>query len=78
LKHGDAGVRLRRDRGKDKDSSAAAEGSMLHSVLTPIWSGVIPFLRYVVTIFSTEAASVRFRKEVPGWRRERGEGERAG
>ena len=33
--------------------------------LTPIWSGVIPFFKYEVTIFSTEAASVRLRKEVP-------------
>jgi hypothetical protein len=39
---------------------------------------VIPFFRYVVTIFSTEAASVRFRKEVPGSGRERSVGRERG
>jgi hypothetical protein len=39
---------------------------------------VIPFFRYVVTIFSTEAASVRLRKEVPGSGRERGGGRERG
>ena len=27
---------------------------------------MIPFFKYIVTIFSTDAASVLFRKEVPG------------
>lgn len=33
--------------------------------LTPIWSGVTPFCRNLVTHFSTAVASVRLRYDVP-------------
>ena len=36
-----------------------------YGVTTPIWSGLMPAFRNLVTIFSTLAASVRLRKLVP-------------
>ena len=44
------------------DSKKNSDGC---SRLTPIWSGVTPFCRNLVTHFSTAVASVRFRYEVP-------------